>query len=473
MTAPGVISPQETVERALAAARADESVVIADETSSANLRWAGNTLTTNGVSRSRQLTVVAISRYGRDIRAGVVSRAGVREEQIEDVVRAAEKAAEESSPAEDGRALLTPADAGTAAQAGAWDDPVTGTEIGVFGPFSAALGGAFDVAGSAGQRLYGFAEHSVTSTFVGTSTGLRLRHDQPAGKVDINAKSADLTRSAWAGQGTRDFTDVDVGALHGDLTRRLGWAERRVDLPAGRYETVLPPAAVADLLIYLYWSAGARDALDGRTVFSKPGGGTRVGERLSALPLSLRSDPAPPAAPGLATAPFVIAHASTRHSSVFDNGLGLQPTDWISGGELAALIQTRHSAGLTGLADTPAIGNLLLDGGGSASLDDMIAGTGHGLLLTCLWYIREVDPQTLLLTGLTRDGTYLVENGEVTAAVNNFRFNESPVAMLARTAEVGATAPALSREWGDGFTRTAMPPLRVEGFNMSSVSQAS
>ena len=473
MTAPGVISPQETVERALAAVRADESVVIADETSSANLRWAGNTLTTNGVSRSRQLTVVAISRDGRDIRAGVVSRAGVREEQIEDVVRAAEKAAEESSPAEDGRALLTPGDAGAAAQAGAWDDLVTGTEIGVFGPFSAALGGAFDVAGSAGQRLYGFAQHSVTSTFAGTSTGLRLRHDQPAGNVDINAKSADLTRSAWAGQGTRDFTDVDVGALHGDLTRRLGWAERRVDLPAGRYETVLPPAAVADLLIYLYWSAGARDALDGRTVFSKAGGGTRVGERLSALPLSLRSDPAPPAAPGLATAPFVIAHASTRHSSVFDNGLGLQPTDWISGGELAALIQTRHSAGLTGLAVTPAIGNLILDGGGSASLDDMIAGTGRGLLLTCLWYIREVDPQTLLLTGLTRDGTYLVENGEVTAAVNNFRFNESPVAMLARTAEVGATAPALSREWGDGFTRTAMPPLRVEGFNMSSVSQAS
>jgi predicted Zn-dependent protease len=473
VTAPGVMTPQDTVERALAAARAGDCVVIADETSSANLRWAGNTLTTNGVSRSRQLTVVAISRRGPDLRAGVVSRAGVREEQIEDVVRAAEKAAEESSPAEDGQALPTPGDAGTGAGQAAWDDPVTGTEIGVFGRFSAALGGAFDAAASAGQRLYGFAEHTVTSTFLGTSTGLRLRHDQPAGTVDINAKSADLTRSAWAGQGTRDFADVDVGALHGDLTRRLGWAERRVDLPAGRYETVLPPAAVADLLIYLYWSAGARDALDGRTVFSKAGGGTRVGERLSGLPLTLRSDPTPAAAPGLACAPFVIAHASTRESSVFDNGLALQPTDWISGGELAALIQTRHSAGLTGLAVTPAISNLMLDGGGSASLDDMVAATGHGLLLTCLWYIREVDPQTLLLTGLTRDGIYLVENGEVTGAVNNFRFNESPVGMLARTTEVGATGPALSREWGDYFTRTAMPPLRVDGFNMSSVSQAS
>jgi predicted Zn-dependent protease len=483
MTAPagsdGGTGPQEAVERALAAARCDDCVVIADETSSANLRWAGNTLTTNGVSRSRQLTVVAISRAGTAARAGVVSRAGVRADQIEDVVRQAEKEAAEGSPAEDAQPLLAPGDDAAAsgeAAAGAgaaWDDPVTGTGIGAFQPFSAALGEAFGVAAAAGQRLYGFAEHRATSTFLGTSTGLRLRHDQPAGLVDINAKSADLARSAWVGQGTRDFADVDVGAVLADLTRRLEWAKRRVELPAGRYETLLPPAAVADLLIYLYWSAGAKDALDGRTVFSKPGGGTRVGERLSGLPLTLRSDPAPAAAPGLACAPFVTAHASTRRASVFDNGLGLGPTDWISGGELAALVQTRHSAGLSGLAVTPTIGNLMLDGGGSASLDEMIGRTGRGLLLTCLWYIREVDPQTLLLTGLTRDGIYLVENGEVTAAVNNFRFNESPVSMLARVTEVGATGPALSREWGDYFTRTAMPPLRVEGFNMSSVSQAS
>ena len=488
MTAPAGnregIGPQETVERALAAARGDDCVVIADETSSANLRWAGNTLTTNGVSRSRQLTVVAISRDGTAARTGVVSRAGVRADQIEDVVREAEKEAAEGSPAEDAQPLLAPGDGaafGTGAPAGAqaspgqaaWDDPVTGTGIGVFRSFSAALGEAFGVASAAGQRLYGFAQHSATSSFLGTSTGLRLRHDQPSGQVDINAKSADLARSAWAGQGTRDFADVDVGAILADLTRRLEWARRRVELPAGRYETLLPPAAMADLLIYLYWSAGAKDALDGRTVFSKPGGGTRVGERLSGLPLTLRSDPAPTAAPGLGCAPFVIAHASTRRSSVFDNGLGLQPTEWISGGELAALVQTRHSAGLSGLAVTPMVGNLMLDGGGSASLDEMIGRTGRGLLLTCLWYIREVDPQTLLLTGLTRDGTYLVENGEVTAAVNNFRFNESPVSMLARVAEVGATGPALSREWGDYFTRTAMPPVRVDGFNMSSVSQAS
>src|SRR6202044_1168543 len=161
-------------------------------------------------------------------------------------------------------------------------------------------------------------------------------------------------------------------------------------------------------------------------------------------------------------------------SSVFDNGLPLHPTDWIRDGELAALVQTRYSAGLSGLGVTPAIGNLILDApGADGSLDDLIAETDRGLLLTSLWYIREVDPQTLLLTGLTRDGVYLVEGGEVVGAVNNFRFNESPVGMLERLLEVGATVPTLPREWGDYFNRAAMPPVRVEGFNMSSVSQAS
>jgi predicted Zn-dependent protease len=469
-------APQDAVERGLRAARCDDCVVIADETSSANLRWAGNTLTTNGVSRSRRLTVIAISRAAQGATVGVVSREGARDDQVTDIVREAENAAAEGTPAADAQDLAGPdarGPAGPAARGDApgWDEPASGTEIGVLAEFAAALGSAFDAASSGGRRLYGFVEHSVTSTFLGTSSGLRLRHDQPAGNVQLNAKSADLARSAWAGTASRDFCDIDVAALETGLARRLDWAARRVELPAGRYETILPPSAVADLFIYLYWSAGAKDAVDGRTVFSKPGGGTRVGERLASLPLTLRSDPA---APGMECAPFVIARASSRSSSVFDNGLALAPTEWIAGGELAALTQTRHSAELSGLPVTPPIGNLILSApGGASSLTEMVAATRRGLLLTCLWYIREVDAQTLLLTGLTRDGVYLVENGEVTGAVNNFRFNESPVAMMGRVAEAGATVPALPREWNDYFTRTAMPPLRVDGFNMSSVSQAS
>jgi predicted Zn-dependent protease len=464
-----LLSPQDAVERALKAAKCDECVVIADESSSANLRWAGNSLTTNGVSRSRQLTVIAISRTGDEARVGVISRAGIGPGQVADVVAEAEQAAADASPADDAQPLVTPD--GAAGHGERWTEPPAGTEIGVFARFARELGGVFEAAASGGRKLYGFAEHQFTSSYLGTSAGLRLRHDQPTGRLELNAKSADLARSAWAGAGTRDFSDVNVTTLEADLAQRLAWAERSVDLPAGRYETLLPPTAVADLLIYMYWSAGAKDALDGRTVFSKPGGGTRIGDQLSGLRLSLRSDPA---AHGLQCAPFVVAHASSRDSSIFDNGLPISRTDWIASGKLAALTQTRHTARLSDQAVTPGIDNLIMDMPGAAgSTADLVSRTSRGLLLTCLWYIREVDPQTLLLTGLTRDGVYLVENGEVTGAVNNFRFNESPVAMLNRITEAGTTVPTLPREWGDYFTRAAMPPVRVEGFNMSSVSQAS
>ncbi|MFF7354485.1 MULTISPECIES: TldD/PmbA family protein [Streptomyces] len=455
--------PHEIVEQALALSRADGCVVIADEHSTANLRWAGNALTTNGVTRGRTLTVIATVDGREGTASGVVSRSAVTSQELEPLVRAAEAAARGAGPAEDAQPLVE----GVPAAPDFTDAPAE-TSSAVFADFAPALGEAFARARAGGRELYGFANHELVSTYLGTSTGLRLRHDQPTGTLELNAKSPDRTRSAWAGRATRDFKDIDPGALDAELAVRLGWAERRVELPAGRYETLLPPTAVADLLIYQLWSASGRDAAEGRTVFSRPGGGTRVGEKLSALPLTLRSDPDEP---GLECPPFVVAHSSGGDQSVFDNGLPTRSTDWISEGVLRNLTTTRHSAALTGLPVAPALGNLILDGGDDRSLQDMIAGTERGLLLTCLWYIREVDPATLLLTGLTRDGVYLVENGEVTGQVNNFRFNESPVGLLRRATEAGRTEKTLPREWSDWFTRTAMPALRIPDFNMSSVSQ--
>ncbi|MFI8765829.1 metallopeptidase TldD-related protein [Streptomyces sp. R-07] len=458
-----VSKPYEIVERALELSRADGCVVIADEESSANLRWAGNALTTNGVTRGRTLTVIATVDGAQGTASGVVSRSAVTADDLEPLVRAAEAAARAAGPAEDAQPLV----GGVPASPDFTDAPAE-TSSAVFTDFAPALGEAFARARAGGRELYGFANHELTSSYLGTSTGLRLRHDQPNGTLELNAKSPDRSRSAWAGRSTRDFKDVDPAALDAELATRLGWAERRIELPAGRYETLLPPTAVADLMIYQLWSSTARDAVEGRTVFSKPGGGTRLGETLSPLPLTLRSDPNEP---GLESSPFVIAHSSGDDSSVFDNGLPVGPVDWVKAGSLAHLITTRHTAGLTGLPVAPGAGNLILDGGGERSLEEMVAATERGLLLTCLWYIREVDPATLLLTGLTRDGVYLVENGEVVGEVNNFRFNESPVDLLSRATEAGRTEKTLPREWSDWFTRAAMPALRVPDFNMSSVSK--
>lgn len=471
----GTMTPQEIVERCLELSKDGGTLVLVDEASTANLRWATNALTTNGVTRDRSVTVVATVDGGTGTASGVVARSAVTPESLEPLVRAAEQAARDNGPAEDAQPLIGPElSSGTntgATLAAGWYDAPGETSPEVFGAIAPALGDAFSRADDEQRLLYGYLEHGVRTTYLGSTTGLRVRHEQPTGHIGITGKSADKTRSAWVGQSSRDLTDVDVTALDAELTKRLGWAQRTVELPAGRYDTVLPPTAVADLMIYAYWTMSARDAQDGRSVYSKPGGGTRVGDRLSSRPVSLWSDPT---APGLECAPTVFAHASSAESSVFDNGLPIERTSWIADGTLRALLQTRHSAALTGLGITPAVDNLgLTVDGATGGTDDLAAGVERGLLLTCLWYIRAVDPQTLLLTGLTRDGVYLVENGEVTGAVNNYRFNESPVALLDRFTAAGATVPTFSREWGDYFPRTAMPALRVPDFNMSSVSQAS
>jgi predicted Zn-dependent protease len=457
-------TPQDLVEQALEASTADGCVVLVDASTSANLRWANNTLTTNGMMQGSHVTVISTVDGGEGVAASALSRSASSVEEVRALVEAADAAARQAGPAEDAAPLIE-SDADPM-----WEAEPESTSIAIFDSFAPALGVAFGRARSDDRLLYGYVEHTVDTIYLGSSTGLRLRHVQPTGHVGITGKSGDLSRSAWVGQSTRDFSDVDALALDSELERRLGWAKETVALPAGRYDTILPPAAVADLLIYAYWTSSARDAYEGQTVYSKSGGGTRVGERLAKSGVNLYSDPA---YPGLQCTPFVTAASSSSVSSVFDNGLPLGRTDWIDDGRLNALAQTRHSAELTHLSVTPAIDNLVMRvDGGTGSLDELVADVERGLLLTCLWYIREVDPQTLLLTGLTRDGVYLVENGEVTGAVNNFRFNESPIDLLERFTAVGETEPSFSREWGDYFPRTATPALRVPDFNMSTVSQA-
>ena len=446
----------DVVEQALALSGADGCVVIVEESSSANLRWAGNSLTTNGVVRGRSITVVSVVGESVGVRSATVADA------LEELVRASEQAARDAAPAEDHGPLVE----GPAAAD--FSDRAAETPPSVFTDLARDLGAAFGRARSDGIALYGYASHDVSTVWLGSSTGLRLRHVQPTGYVEVTGKSSG--GSSWVGQHTRDWSDVAVPSIDAEVRRRLGWGARQVELPAGRYETLLPPSAVADLMAFAYWTSSGRSAAEGRTVFARPGGGTRVGERLGPAGLGMWSDPHDPA---LGTTPFVVAPASSAMSSVFDNGLPLSRTDWLVDGALSALVHTRSSAAKSGAPVTPYVHSLVVDGGGTASTDDMVASTERGLLLTCLWYIREVDPQTLLLTGLTRDGVYLVEGGEVVGAVNNFRWNESPVDLLGRVSEVGRSVAALPREWSDGFTWVRMPTLRVPDFNMSSVSQAS
>jgi predicted Zn-dependent protease len=455
----------ELVERALAAANRP-TIAYVTERSEANLRWAGSALTTNGEMTSTELTVVATAAVDGGTGVGTVSREVTDRGQVAEVVAAAEAAAQAAPPSPDAAPLVEPWGSG--------DDfgiEPAGTTIEVLGDVARGLGEAFTEAAGRDQRLYGFAEHIVTTTYLGSTTGLRLRGVQPTGRLELNGKSSDGARSAWVGAASRDFTDVDVTALSAQLATRLEWAERRIDLPPGRYETILPPGPVADLMIYAYWTASARDAEEGQNAFATPGGGTKIGSRMSDLPLRLFSDPH---RPGLESLSFVdFGSAGDGTSFTIDAGSPIAPVDWMRDGVWNELIRNRAWGAKTDRPATPPPDNLILDGGGAASVEEMVARTERGLLLTCLWYIREVDPERLLLTGLTRDGVYLIENGQVSGAVNNFRFNESPLELLGRISEVGRTEKVLCREWNDFFNRTAMPPVRVPDFNMSTVSQAS
>jgi predicted Zn-dependent protease len=463
------VKPSQLAEAALKLSTADGGVVLVEDIDRANIRWANNTLTTNGMTNSRRVTVISTAAGVTGTAVGSVTGAGVDEHTVAELVRASEAAARSARPASDAQPFVG-GDAGAD-----WDEVPEHTSIDVFAEVAAALGEAFCAARSAGNLLFGYAEHEVKTTYLATSAGLRRRHVQPTGMLGLNAKSADLTRSAYLATPTEDFVGVDVIGGGEQLATRLGWAERRLELPAGRYETLLPPDAVADLVTFGHFAAGsAREAVEGRSIYSRPGGGIRIGEQLcgETVRVSVTSDPY---APGIACAPFVMVPVNNEHESVFDDGLALSPTEWIRDGELSTLITTRHTAAQTGLPVKPPIDNLTMRatvGGSDATIADMVARTGRGLLLTCLHYIRLIDQQTVLLTGLTRDGVYLVENGEVTGAVNNFRFNESPVDVLRRIEEAGRAQRCLGREFGEYFNRTEMPPLRVGGFNMSSVSDA-
>ncbi|HXW34240.1 MAG TPA: metallopeptidase TldD-related protein [Acidimicrobiales bacterium] len=459
----GRLAPAHAViERALETSNASGSIVIVYDRTEAEVRFANNTTTTNGNRSDRRIVVVSTRERTGGTSVGVASASGAAD--VADLVRAADAESQGADVADDASPLL---DGGVDPDL---DKPVEAQDLERLDHVVASLAAAFDHARKGDRVLAGFAEHSTEVVYVGSSTGTRIRHVQPTGRLQLVSRSSDGTRSAWAGVGSADLETADLGAIEEQLAQRLGWAEKHIELEPGRYDVVLPADAVADLMTLVLDAASGRDAEDGRSVFSAPGGKTRIGDVLSSLSFELRSDPAEP---GLECSPFLAVGTSGTDVSVFDNGLHLERTKWIEGGKLERLQYHRAGARKSGAIPTPPIDNLVLELPGAATTaEEMVRDVERGLLLTCLWYIRTVDPSTLLLTGLTRDGVYVIENGRIVGATNNFRWNESPVDLLRRATVAGRTRRALSREFNEYLPRTAMPPLRVPDFNMSSVSKA-
>lgn len=453
---------QDLIDSITRAATCDDCVVIVKDSTQANLRWANSTLTTNGVIEMRSITVIAFVAMAGGMAAGAVTRTAIESAEIPAVLEEAMAAARASGPATDAAELARDIAVGD------WEGAHQTTGPEVFAQFAPELGEMLKRSVADEIELFGYAEHTHETTWLGSKGGLRLRHDGPIGRVEMTGKSHGRSRSTWEGVETHDFTNVSISEIDKNIRQRLQWQGRKIDLPAGKYDTVLPAGAVADLYTYLYWVSSARDAWEGQSVFSKKGGGTRVGETLSSTPLNVWSDPAHALLP---YSPFVAATSSSQFSSVFDNGQRHERIDWIKGGVLTSLIQTRSTAQLTSLPFTPMSGNLVMEvPGATATLEELVQGVDHGLLLTTFWYIRMVDPNSLLLTGLTRDGVYYVKGGEVQGVTNNFRWNDSPVNALSRIKAAGASQWAQPREWAGDISQMYVPPMVISDFNMSTVS---
>lgn len=434
--------------------RLDEGTVVLRQTHSQNLRWANSALTTNGDMQSTNVTVIASAEVDDGTGVGVVSGQVQTDEDAAELANLARLAAMDAS-ATDRADIVDAGASGSFTQEAEGLDPDTPQRM------VEALAVFLD----SPAAQFGYAQASCTTTYMATSTGTRHRHAQQS--IRFEASARDTTGSTW--WGTNSW-DAEFSRAARTQSRDLALQAQRESLDPGRYPVILTPSAVADLLIYLSWSASGRDAVEGHNVFARAGGGTRLGEQLSPRDLTLYADPG---YQGLETSDLLVVEANSSMESVFDNGLDLRRQELLTAGVLTGLRASRPTADRFGLTPTYLADNLILeDAEGQGSMDDLIARTDEAVLINCLWYIREVDPQNLLLTGLTRDGVYRVRDGKVVAGLPNFRFNVAVPDLLGRIRDASATRLCLPREWADWFTRTAMPALLVDGFNLSSPSDA-
>ncbi len=299
----------------------------------------------------------------------------------------------------------------------------------------------------------GFIVTGSSVSGLGNSKGLFAYHPSTSCNYTLTVRTADGTGSGWAAADHQDWSRLDVErvATQAIDKARLSATPRAVE--PGRYTVILEPQAVGDLVQLVAFYADARQADEGRSPFSKQGGGTKIGEKVADERVTLFSDPSDPQ---LLSTPFD------------GEGMPLGRQTWIENGILKALSYTRFWAKKQGKTATGQPSSVKL-AGGAGNVEEMIRSTPRGILVTRLWYLREVDPRTIMYTGLTRDGTFLIEDGRISHAVKNFRFNDSPLFMLNNLEALGAPERLAGTEAGGDVV---MPALKARDFNFTSLSDA-
>lgn len=309
---------------------------------------------------------------------------------------------------------------------------------------------------AAGLVAAGFTKAQSRFTCVASSSGLigyhRYTHADAAETARTPPGSG--AGSGWAAAASRCIGDIDYGRISRvAMAKAIASASPR-PLDPGSYVTILEPSCVANLIGQLAGDMDRRRADEGRSALSAASGGSRLGEKLFGDRVSLYTDPQDQTVPG---SPWGSEWLPQRRCHFIDRGV------------LTTMPTTRYWADKTGVEPVPSPSNLIMQGG-QGSLDDLIAGTERGLLITSLWYIRDVDPQSMLYTGLTRDGVFWIENGKIAYPVNNFRWNESPLRVLGNIVEMSESVRMTPRSWSS--PTFVVPALKLSGFQLTSVSDA-
>jgi predicted Zn-dependent protease len=446
------------VDRILSFSRAAECELALSLSAIGHTRFAANEITTAGIART--VSVGITSREGG--RSGSTRTDEIDESALRDAVARSEALMAQARPDPEQVEGLGPQDYPPIA---GFDEPTA-----LAGPIQRRDGVklALERARGRGLDASGFFETSARWSAIANKKGNFGFHRSTSADYSTTMRTADGTGSGYASFSSPRLSDIDAASLAERAARKAETSAKPRDLPPGRYTVILEPTAVADLLSFLTFSLNARAADEGRSFLSKPGGGTRLGEKLFADAVTLRSDPFDARHPGM---PWAGGGRGFGFGFGFGGGasagLPARRTTWIEGGVIKALIVDRYWAAKTKVEPLPLSGGLRLEGS-SKSVEDLVAETERALLVTRFWYLRPVNPVTVTVTGLTRDGVWLIENGKVVHPVNNYRFNDSPVSLLKNLEATSVAVPA----GGSEFASMIVPAIRAHDFHFTSKSDA-
>ena len=442
-----ILTKEETfalLKKVLSYSKADECEVNINGSDGGNIRYARNSVSTSGGISQSSLAVS--SAFGK--KSGLATINEFDDASLEKVVRRSEELAQLAPENPEYLSFLGPQNYGP-------DTQTFSLATAAVSPKERAQAVAESLQVTKENKLNGagFLEDNTSYAAMMNSKGLFAYNAFTNVAFNITMRTDDGKGSGYATKGYNDFSKLDTGRETLIAAKKASGSATAKAIEPGKYTVILEPTAVAVMLENMFFALDARQADEGRSFLSKPGGKTKLGEQLVDERVNIFSDPWSEELPT---------------SNWAGDGRPQEKVNWIEKGVIKNLYSSRYWAQKTGIKSIPMPSGAIMQGG-TKTLEELIKGTEKGILVTRLWYIREVNPQTLLLTGLTRDGTFYIENGEIKFPVKNFRFNESPIIMLNNLEEIGISERTVS---GESNVNYLLPALKIRDFTFTSLSDA-